>query len=102
MNPAITRHKAELENLCRRFGVRRLELFGSAAVGNYRPGESDLDFLVEFEEFSPGTYADTYFGLLEALEELFGARVDLVVGSAIKNPYFRKSVDDTKALLYAA
>jgi uncharacterized protein len=102
MNPEITRHKAELENLCRRFGVRRLELFGSAAVGKYRPGESDLDFLVEFEELSPGTYADTYFGLLEAIEELFGAPVDLVVASAIKNPYFRKSVDDTKALLYAA
>jgi uncharacterized protein len=102
MNPEITKHKAELEDLCRRFGVRRLELFGSAAVGNYRPGESDLDFLVEFEELSPGTYADTYFGLLQAIEELFGARVDLVVASAIKNPYFRKSVDDTKALLYAA
>ena len=102
MNPEITRHTSELENLCRRFGVRRLELFGSAAVGKYRPGESDLDFLVEFEELSPGTYADTYFGLLEAIEQLFGAPVDLVVASAIKNPYFRKSVDETKALLYAA
>jgi len=39
---------------------------------------------------------------LEAIERLFGARVDLVIASAIKNPYFRKSVDDTKALLYAA
>ena len=102
MNPEITRRKSELENLCRRFSVRRLELFGSAAVGKYRPGESDLDFLVEFEELSPGTHADTYFGLLEAVEELFGTPVDLVVASAIKNPYFRKSVDDTKALLYAA
>lgn len=102
MNPEITKHKAELEELCRRFRVRRLELFGSAAVGKYRPGESDLDFLVEFEELSPGTYADTYFGLLESMETLFGTRVDLVVASAIKNPYFRKSVDDTKALLYAA
>lgn len=102
MNPEITRHKAELEDLCRRFRVRRLELFGSAAVGNYRPGESDLDFLVEFEPLSPGTYADTYFGLLESLEQLFDARVDLVVASAIKNPYFRQSVDKTKALLYAA
>jgi predicted nucleotidyltransferase len=102
MNPEISKHRAELEELCRRFGVRRLELFGSAAVGKYRAGESDLDFLVEFEDSSPGTYADNYFGLLEAIERLFGARVDLVIASAIKNPYFRKSVDDTKALLYAA
>jgi uncharacterized protein len=102
MNPEVTRHKAELENLCRRFQVRRLELFGSAAVGNYRPGESDLDFLVEFGALSPGTYADMYFGLLESIEQLFGTRVDLVVASAIKNPYFRQSVDKTKKLLYAA
>jgi len=102
MNPEISKHRAELEELCRRFGVRRLELFGSAAVCKYRAGESDLDFLVEFEELPPGTYADTYFGLLEAIETLFGARVDLVIASAIKNPYFRKSVDDTKSLLYPA
>jgi uncharacterized protein len=102
VNPGITRHKAELEDLCRRFRVRRLELFGSAVVGNFRPGESDLDFLVEFEPLSPGTYADMYFGLLESLEQLFDARVDLVVESAIKNPYSRQSVDGTKVLLYAA
>jgi predicted nucleotidyltransferase len=35
--------------LCRRFGVRRLELFGSAVKGTFDPGTSDLDFLVEFE-----------------------------------------------------
>lgn len=64
MNPEITKREAELGDLCRRFRVRRLELFGSAAVGNYRPDESDLDLLVEFEPLSPGTYADTYFGLL--------------------------------------
>ena len=64
MNPEITRHKTELEDLCRRFGVRRLELFGSAAVGKYRPGESDLDFLVEFEELPRGTYSYTYLLLI--------------------------------------
>ncbi len=80
----------------------RLELFGSAAAGGFRPGESDLDFLVEFEPLPVGTYADTYFGLLEAMERLFDAPADLVVASAIKNPDFRRSVDQTKTLLYAA
>ena len=81
---------------------RRLELFGSAAAGDFRPGESDLDFLVEVEPLPAGAYANTYFGLLEALERLFATKVDLVVASAIKNPYFRQPVDQTKALLYAA
>ncbi|MCC7017103.1 MAG: nucleotidyltransferase domain-containing protein [Rhodospirillales bacterium] len=94
--------RAELHVLCRRYRVRRLDLFGSAATGGYRPESSDLDFLVEFDPPAPGSYADAYFGLLEGLEQLFGRPVDLVVASAIKNPYFRESVEKTRALLYAA
>jgi len=98
----IEKHRAELEDLCRRYGVRRLELFGSAATENYRPGASDIDLLVEFEaEARPG-YADRYFGLLESLEQLFDVPVDLVVATAIKNPYLLEAVTRTKAPLYAA
>lgn len=102
MSAVVVQHQAEVERLCRRYRVRRLELFGSSATGGERSGESDLDFLVEFEPLAPGTYADTYFGLLEALEQLFGQPVDLVIASAITNPYFRESVERTKALVYAA
>lgn len=102
MTTLVAQHRAELEALCRRFRVLRLELFGSAATGQDRPGESDLDFLVEFEPLPTGSYADTYFGFLEALESLFGRAVDLVIPSAITNPYFRQSVERTKTLLYAA
>ncbi len=102
MIPELAGHKTALEELCRRYKVRRLELFGSAAVGRDRPGESDLDFLVEFDPVQPGSYADIYFGLLEDLQQLFGRPVDLVVASAIRNPYFRDSVERTKALVYAS
>lgn len=101
MIPQVERYRANLEALCRRFGVRRLELFGSAVTGFQRE-TSDLDFLVEFEPpIGPG-YADRYFGLLESLEALFGRPVDLVVASAIKNPYFRDTVEKTRELIYAA
>ena len=63
-----------LRALCRSFGVRRLDLFGSAATGRFDPARSDLDFLVEFESMPPGGYAHAYFGLLEQLE----ARLSLV------------------------
>ena len=59
------RRRSEIERLCRQFRVRRLGLFDSAATGGFRPGESDLDLLVEFEPLPAGTYADTYFGLLD-------------------------------------
>jgi len=98
----IAQRRGEIEALCHRYRVRRLELFGSAATGQERAGESDLDFLVEFGALPPGGYADAYFGLREALEALLGRAVDLVVASAIKNPYFRQSVERTKTLLYAA
>jgi hypothetical protein len=61
-----------------------------------------LDFLVEFQPLPPGTYADTYFDLKEAMETLFQRPIDLVIESAIKNPYFLKSVEQTKHGLYAA
>ena len=102
MNAAVMHREAELKSLCRQFHVRRLELFGSAATGRYSPAESDLDFLVEFEPLPRGTYADVYFGLSEALERLFGRPVDVIVASAIRNPYFRQSVEQTKVLVYAA
>lgn len=102
MTLPIAQPRSEIEALCRRFGVSRLELFGSAATGQGQPAASDLDFLVEFQPLPPGCYADAYFGLLEALESLFARPVDLVIASAIKNPYFRESVERTKKLLYAA
>ncbi len=102
MIPDIAERADAIRHLCRKHGVRRLDLFGSAAAGAFDPDDSDLDFLVEFGQVSPGSYADAYFGLLEGLEELFGRPVDLVVDSAIRNPYFRQAVEQTRSALYAA
>jgi len=100
MNAALAGHEAELVSLCRRFHVRRLELFGSAATGHLKP-DSDLDFIVVFGPVPRGTYADNFFDLREELEQLFGRPVDLIVSTTIKNPYFRRSVERTKVLVYA-
>lgn len=87
--------------LCRRRHVRRLDLFGSTASGKATPG-SDYDFLVEFEPLPQGGYATAYFGLQEDLQALLGAPVELIVERAIRNPYFRQSVDAQRQALYAA
>ena len=100
MISVVDEQAAELEQLCLRYNVLRLDLFGSAATSQYQPEKSDLDFVVEFQPLPDGAYADTYFGLLEALERLFGKPVDLVVDSAIKNPYFRQSIEKTKRPVY--
>src|SRR3974377_128689 len=102
MNVLIEENRLELERICRAHHVRQIELFGSATTPEFDPDRSDLDFLVSFEDMPVGAYADEYFGLLEDLERLFRRHVDLVVDSAIQNPYFRQSVDLTRTLVYAA
>lgn len=102
MNSLVADKRADLEGICRRHRVRRIDLFGSATSEEFDPASSDLDFLVAFDDLPTEDYADTYFGLLEDLQSLFQRPVDLVVDSAIKNPYFRQAVDKTRAVLYAA
>jgi predicted nucleotidyltransferase len=92
-----------LKELCLRYHVRRLELFGSALMAdNFDQDTSDLDFLVEFLPLKQGEYADTYFGLLEAIENLFHRHIDLVMIKAVKNHYFLESINRNRKVLYAA
>jgi uncharacterized protein len=90
----ISSHREELRELCRRFHVRRLDLFGSAAGDDFDPARSDLDFLVEFDACMPEALSlKNYFGLKNSLEALFGRSVDLVEPGAIRNPYLKASVE---------
>lgn len=94
----IKNSRAELERICRHWGVLRFELFGSATRGDFTP-ESDLDFLVEFDSRAS---LDRYLGLRSDLESLFGRSVDLVMPTAIRNPYVRAAIERDRQLLYAA
>jgi predicted nucleotidyltransferase len=102
MNSIITDNREEVLKLCKKFRVKRLDIFGSAVGDKFDPETSDLDFLVTFEDLGFGEAADTYFDLLESLEQLFGRHIDLVMESAIKNPYFREVMEKSRTLLYAA
>ena len=89
-----------LANICRRFRVERLYLFGSGIDDRFDPQRSDLDFLVTLEEQPPSEYADNYLALAQALEKLFGRPADLVTERSIRNPYFRQTVFAARQLLY--
>ncbi len=94
-------HREGLAALCRRHRVRFLAVFGSTARGEATAG-SDYDFLVEFDTSPLGGYTTAFFGLQEDLQTLLGAPVELVVEHAIRNPYFRQSVQAQRQELYAA
>ena len=100
MNVAVQDLFQKVGEVCRRYPVQRLAVFGSAVRDDFDPERSDVDFLVEFGPTTPEQHADAYFGLLADLEALFGRRVDLVEAAALRNPYRRREIDATQVLLH--
>jgi predicted nucleotidyltransferase len=101
MIPLLEQHREQIAALCRKYGVSKLELFGSAARGAFEPARSDVDFFFEFD--SDETHlADRFFGLCEDLERLLGQPVDLVSSRDVRNPYFLQVANRHRVTLYAA
>ena len=92
--------RGSLAEQCKRFGVRRLEVFGSAARGDFDPASSDFDFIVSFADKTPDTYADRYIDFAAAVEQLLGRRIDLLTERCIRNPFFRREVDAARQVVY--
>lgn len=102
MKPSLTPYRNGISQLCRAHHVRKLDLFGSARGQDLPPASSDVDFLVEFADLPATDYARHYFALREALVTLLGREVDLVVERAIRNRFFRASVNRTREPIFAA
>lgn len=98
----IEKHRHQISALCREHGVKRLELFGSAARGDFDPASSDLDFFVEFEDEGWKGSFRRYMGLKTTLEALLERSVDLVEPGAIVNPYFAQVANQHRSTIYAA
>jgi uncharacterized protein len=79
-------------DLCRRYGVKRLGLFGSVARGEER-GDSDIDFLAEFENPTPDHMADRYFGFIEEASRRFGRPVQVLTPGMVRNPFLKRSLE---------
>jgi len=102
MHETLSKRREDIADLCRRFGVRRLEAFGSAArETDFDPATSDADFPVEFERIADSPALRQYFGFAEALAALIGRKVDLASGE-IRNPYVRAELERDRELVFAA
>ncbi len=101
--PALLDDKrAQIEGLCRKFRVRRLDVFGSAVRDDFDPDRSDVDFLVEFEPDTDRNRFHDYFDLKDALVALLGRPVDLVSANGIKNRYLKAAIESERRPIYAA
>lgn len=95
--------KQKLRELCERYFVTRLMLFGSAVNGDFDPEKSDLDFVAVFHRPAHNmNAAKQYFEFKAELEVLFARACDVLVEGAVTNSYIRKSIDDTAIEVYAA
>ena len=102
MREILAGQRDAIAQACRRHGVARLEIFGSALRDDYRPGESDLDLLVELGPMEGYARVDAYFGLLDDLRDTLGPDIHLVMVDAVKNRYLAQDIEQTKQMLYAA
>jgi predicted nucleotidyltransferase len=98
----IEQNMEKLADLCRRHHVAVLDVFGSAASGEFDEQRSDIDLLVEFDETLTTNRFDNFFELLEELKQLFNRPIDLVEPGGLRNPYFIDSVNRTRKRIYAA
>lgn len=101
MNQIVTTKLNELKQLCLDYKVREMYVFGSVCTEKFGE-QSDIDFLISFDDLPIDQYADNYFELHYKLEELFKREIDLVTVNSLSNPYFIKGIEQTKRLIYAA
>jgi uncharacterized protein len=97
----LQKYIGEIRILCRKNKVRTLYVFGSVLTAKFSDS-SDIDFIVDIASGDPLEYADNYFNLKFALEELLKRQIDLLENKAIKNQYLKENIDKSKSLLYAS
>jgi len=101
MHKIIKNNLSSLNNLCRKYNVKTMHIFGSVCTDNFSDN-SDIDILISFNELSIEEYTDNYFNLHNELEKLFDRKIDLLTERSIKNPYLLEGINKTRELIYAA
>lgn len=95
----LSAYKKQINELCVNHKVRSLYVFGSVLTPNFN-NKSDIDLVVDFKDIDVKDYADNYFDFKFSLQDILNRPVDLLEEQAIKNPYFKQVVNQTKELVY--
>lgn len=94
-------YRAPLLELCRRYPVEQIYLFGSILTDDFDPERSDVDVQIFFDRSGdPADLGTDILNLWDDLETLFGRKVDMISTHPIRNPYLRKSVESSRQLFY--
>ena len=103
MQVLVARHRQAIQELCRAYGVARLEIFGSVMTDAFDPDRSDIDFLVSYPpDHDFGPWLSRFQNLEAALAAVLDRDVDLVMESALRNPWFAREAATTRTVVYDA
>lgn len=95
----LSQNSNKITALCKAHRVKKIYVFGSVLTDKFS-NESDIDLIVDFENVDIDDYADNYFDFKFSLQDILKRSIDLLEEKAIKNPYFRTSVNQQRQLLY--
>lgn len=95
----LKRYTTDIAKLCENHKVRSLYAFGSVLTDSFN-NESDIDLIVDFSNMEVEDYADNYFDFKFSLQDILKRPIDLLEEKAIKNPYFRQSINQQRLLVY--
>lgn len=102
MNLIIKKHINKIRQVCRKLGIKRMHVFGSAVKGHFNK-DSDIDLLISFDEnLTIEEYTTNYFQLQYQLRQLLNREIDIITESSLSNPYLLESINESKQLIYEA
>ncbi len=101
INSVLNPYSQMLATLCEQYRIAKLYVFGSVVNGDFDEHTSDIDFLAQFQERSPTPdYAERFMGFERDLKALFNRPVDLLTVEGLKKPGLKKTVEQTRKLIY--
>jgi uncharacterized protein len=86
--------------ICTQHKVKSLYAFGSSTQQSFNKESSDIDLLIELAESNPLERGELLISIWDEFELFFERRVDLLTQDSVKNPYLKKSIEQTKVLIY--
>ncbi len=86
--------------ICTTYKVKNMYAFGSSVTDHFDEKTSDIDLLIEIEYQNPIERGENLMMIWDKLEQFFQRKVDLLTNNSIKNPILRKSIEDSKVLIY--
>lgn len=101
MNKIISDKIDKIKEICKKHNVKEMYVIGSVVSDNFTP-DSDIDFLIKFNDISIKEYTDNYFELHQKLHQIFNRNIDLITYKSLRNLFFIQSINASKQLLYAS